>query len=507
MNTEPPSQGSERTLREKLLAGSLWMLAARWLVRLLSLVNLVVLARLLDKDDFGIVAMATAVTALPTALVTFGMEQAIIRQHRPSEDIYNTAWTIRAIQFAVVALLIFLSAPAMTEYFGDGRLLDVLLVLSAVLFIRGCESSWVISFRKQMRYKQDFLYESTVRVLAVAATIIIALVIQSYWALIIGQLIGVCSRLLISLFVVPQKPRITLKCWRALLSYSIWSLPKEFAGYVLRDGDKLIVGRLLTSAAVGSYTLGREVASMPLTEIAGPINRSLGPGFSELQHDRNHLVASLGKSLGAVALITFPMAAGLALTSQYVVAIVLGEKWLSAAPVLAIFALSGTFAAMRLTIDHALVNTGHIFASAVVTCIGAATAVGLAIPLTVQAGAPGAAIGFSLGILANLVALHVYCCVIFPLYSTGFVFRMIGRPVCGALLMALGVTAVAQIGIENIYIAFACQVVTGCLLYAAVIYILWRVSGYPDSAENEIAMRLGWPVSGRSNYARRRRVR
>lgn len=104
---------------DRLFNGTLWMIAMRWGVQLLGLISIIVLARLLEKEDFGLVAMATAVIALPQALSQMDVERAVIREKTPDAGIYNTAWTIRLGQRAVVAALILATAPWITGFYDD----------------------------------------------------------------------------------------------------------------------------------------------------------------------------------------------------------------------------------------------------------------------------------------------------------------------------------------------------------------------------------------------------
>ena len=119
-------------------------------------------------------------------------------------------------------------------------------------------------------------------------------------------------RVVISMFISPEWPRFTFSHWNSIWSYSQWSLAKGAASYVVQNGDRIILGRLSYTGAVGAYSMAREIAEMPLTEISMPVNRALGPGFSALQHDPTRLVNALTRSIAAVATLAFPIGIGLA---------------------------------------------------------------------------------------------------------------------------------------------------------------------------------------------------
>jgi hypothetical protein len=261
------------------------MFAMRWVTRLLSVISIATLARLLDKEDFGLVALASSVVALPSVLIDLGLEQAIISERAPERGLYNTAWTLRAIQLTIAAILIYSLSASVASFYGDDRIAPMLEVLSVMVALQGLQNIWTVSFRKELNFQRDFVYDTTSKAVAVAITISLAVWLRSYWALVYGQLAGAGIRVMMGLSLAPEWPRVTLSHWRSLWAFSQWSLSKGIATYIVANGDRIILGRLSTAATVGAYSLGREIADMPLTEIAMPANRALGPGFSALHRD------------------------------------------------------------------------------------------------------------------------------------------------------------------------------------------------------------------------------
>ncbi|HLU91173.1 MAG TPA: oligosaccharide flippase family protein, partial [Pedomonas sp.] len=111
-------QSKTAPMAGRLMVGGAWMVATRWVLRLLGLVNVVVLARLLTPGDFGIVAMAMAFVAIADAIMNLGAESAVIQMGEKGRKYYNAAWTLRIVQnlglAAIISGLAFL-APA---YYG-----------------------------------------------------------------------------------------------------------------------------------------------------------------------------------------------------------------------------------------------------------------------------------------------------------------------------------------------------------------------------------------------------
>jgi lipopolysaccharide exporter len=477
------------SLGQPLFSGAIWMFAVRWVLRLLSVISIAALARLLDKNDFGLVALASAVIALPAVLTDLGVEQAIISERNPARGVYNTAWTIRAIQLAIAAAALYAGGPWIATFYGDPRIAPMVQVLSAMLLLKGLENIWTVSFRKDLNFRLDFIYEAASKLLSVVLTIALAVSLRSYWALVYGQVAAAAVRVVISMFIAPEWPRITLSHWNSIWSFSQWSLAKGAATYVVQNGDRIILGRLAEAGAVGAYSMGREIAEMPLTEISMPVNRALGPGFSALQHDTPRLVHALTRSIAAVATLAFPIGIGLAATAPQLIPVFLGSGWDEAIPVLQLLSIASTITAIRGVMGNTLAVIGHIRSSAVVMWIRGVLLIAVGIPASIVAGAPGMASAFFVSEVLTVCATVIFYRRHLPLFSTIAVWRALLRPAAATLIMAAFVIAVGQMAIGSQVLLLAAEVAIGIAIYGVAIYLLWHRSGYPDGLESLVLER------------------
>jgi lipopolysaccharide exporter len=478
------------SLGQPLFSGAIWMFAVRWVLRLLSVISIATLARLLDKNDFGLVALASAVIALPAVLTDLGVEQAIICERAPARGIYNTAWTIRAIQLAIAAAALYAGGPWIAGFYGDARISPMIQVLSAMVLLKGLENIWTVSFRKELNFRRDFVYEAICKVLAVILTIALAVWLRSYWALVYGQVAAAAVRVVISMFIAPEWPRLTFSHWNSIWSFSQWSLAKGAASYLVQNGDRIILGRLAEAGAVGAYSMGREIAEMPLTEISMPVNRALGPGFSALQNDRPRLIHALTRSIGAVATLAFPIGIGLAVTATQLVPVFLGSGWEEAVPVLQLLSIASTITAIRGVMGNTLAVIGHIRSSAIVMWIRGLLLVAIGIPWSIVAGAQGMAGAFLVSEMITECATVFFYRRHLPLFSMSTLFRALARPALATLTMSAFVMVAGQMPIESQVLLLLSKVTIGALSYGMAIYLLWHRSGYPDGLESLVLERV-----------------
>src|SRR6185436_2603109 len=116
--------------KNKILKGMAWTVSFRFGQRFMGLVSTLILVRILAPKDFGIVAMGMAVGAVLDAISSFGFDQAIIQRKEIDRTHLDTAWTINQIVSAIATVVLLLLAPVVAAYYGDPRVINVIIVLA-----------------------------------------------------------------------------------------------------------------------------------------------------------------------------------------------------------------------------------------------------------------------------------------------------------------------------------------------------------------------------------------
>ena len=106
----------------------------RWTDRSIAFVSTLILARLLVPEDFGVIAMASLVIGLADVFFELGVNVALIQNRTPSQEHYDTAWTLRIIQTTLAAIVVVIAAPLAATYFNDPRVTLVVQVLGSVSY-------------------------------------------------------------------------------------------------------------------------------------------------------------------------------------------------------------------------------------------------------------------------------------------------------------------------------------------------------------------------------------
>ena len=146
---------------------------------------------------------------------------------------------------------------------------------------------------------------------------------------------------------------------RSLGGFSVKVLAQRLLYYVHANVDNLLVGRVLGSAALGAYAVAYNIMLVPFSRIAVPITEVLFPAFSELQDDRDRMASSWVRATRVIAALSAPSLLGMIVLAPEFVAVVLGDRWSAAAPVIRILAFVGLLQSLQTLNSNVLLALGR----------------------------------------------------------------------------------------------------------------------------------------------------
>lgn len=476
--------------RTSVFTGALLTVGMRWTDRLIGLVSTMILARLLAPDDFGIVAAASIVVSLVDVLLDLGVNIALIHKKDADREDFDTAWTIRLTQAGLGAAIIAAAAPFAADYFRDPPIAGVMQVMALTVLAGGLENIGTVAFQKNMEFGRDFRFLFVRRIVSFLVTIGLAWTLRSYWALVLGALAGRLFGVALSYHMSEYRPRL---CWsrlRAMWSISQWALLFNLGNFADTRVDKLTVGRLDSSSALGAYSLADEIAALPSTELLAPLGRVLFPAYVEARSDAQRLKRAYLLALALQAMIALPAGVGLALVAPEAVAVLLGAKWLAAVPLIEILAIANLSTALTSSAGYLMMALGKLRINALVAWLKAPTFLALAwwfvapgeVAMVAWMRMAVAALGLTL--FATLVLR------VLPGLSAAELLRAVWRPLLGVLAMAGVLTALPLPTAWPVLLLLPLKIGIGALVYAASVLMLWRASACPEGAESYMLGKL-----------------
>ncbi len=478
-------------LGRRVMAGAAFMMAGRLAIRCLSIVSTLVLARLLMPEDFGLVAMALAAFAIADAVTNTGYATLLIRTPDIARGHYDTAWTLNLLRSLLLALAVAGTAGWQAGLLGDARIEAVLLAVALGVAIDGVMSIGLVRLQRELRFDRFAAYQVATRVLNFGCTLVLAVLWQSYWAIIIGTLVAKAMCVPLGYAMAPHRPRLSLWNWRYFLGFSGWGTVFNLAMVLEMQGASLIIGRLLGLPVLGQYNLAQQVATVPVSEIAAPTRAPLLAGYAALGKDREALGRSYLDSQAFLFAVICPISVGIALVAPEVERLALGPRWEGTWPMIAVIAL----VALADNFSNAVFSIFAIYERYRDTALAFLSISVLRVAL-LFAGAWWWGIGGLLGALVASALAGLLC-------WQWLVARQLGHPLhallaetwrslLAACVMAAGVLALRaalpeEAGLGPSLLRLAALAPAGALLHLGAQALLWRLSGSPAGAERRLA--------------------
>ena len=498
-----------------MAAAGFYAVLQRMLMRGLGLFSTLILVRLLAPDDFGIVAMASAVFVVLDMLSATGFGLALIRMRDPQQIHYDTVFTLTLARGVIIFIALLALAQVQASLMEEPRIAPVMGVVALSVLMQSCESPRLVDMQRDLRFDRLLRYYLLGKVLAMVISLPLAFWLQNYWALV---LCGPLMRLVTipcSYRLAPYRPRLSLRAWRELFGFSKWLMLGNLCSVVDGQLMNFIIGRFHGMAAIGLYQVGLQIAVLPISEIAAPLRQPIYAGFSRIYHDIDELRRLFMAGFELQWLTLLPLTVGLALTSHEVTLLFLGEKWLALTTLMPLVTLFGLFDAFGVYTHNVFVVLNK--QAALVTTYFVLILVRLAAAIygATSYGIEGAAWAWLITSILNATLWQV---MVGPLLQLPLrtVLRALLRGSLAAVAMSgLVLLLPADIGVRFVpsvwlvAVTFAIKVTLGAVAYIGTIVILWLAAGAPPQSAEAYLIRASADVWSRIVAAislRRRQV-
>ena len=486
-------------LRLGVVRGAFSLGGARVASNLLSIGAILVLARLLTPEDFGIVAIATAILTVVQSCTELSLNNALIQKDEVDRSHIDTAWTMALIRSIIICLFFALAAWPLSLVYSNADMVPVFIVSGITGAMIGLQNPHIWLVTKKMSFASLALVQFSQKAAGVGLAIILALILESYWAIIAGNAFGAVAAALLSYLLIPYWPRLSLKHVKEIWAFSGWIFLNQLFETLNWRIDQLIIGLVVPKAQLGIYAMADNFAVIPTRETIQPIKHALFPGLANLSKEMARLTRSHLLAQSSIAMLIAPLGIGLALVAGPAVKIALGDQWLAAIPFVEICALYyalGTFTVGLQPVAMALGKTKLLFIRQII-------AVFVKIPLIIGGLIGGGLIGAAIGrLVSELITVMIELLFLRHLLNISVAHQLKhhGFTICGLVSMTFGVFAVdlllanANVGVM---IDLAAKILAGGAFYAAAICMAWLATGRPAGPVTEIVTLVQRVKAGR----------
>jgi polysaccharide transporter, PST family len=333
-----PPDHTARSLR-----GGAVSVGARAITAVLQIASVLVLARLLSPEDYGLVAMALAFTGFAPLLTDLGTQDAIAQTSRISEvEVSALFWITVAVGVGCAALITACS-PVIARLYGEPRL-TAIVIISALTFITSALAvQHAAIMRRALMFQDLAVIEVGANLVSAVCAVVAAILGFGYWSLLVRPVITpllAAGGMWFKTRWWPGRPAITTGVKNAL------KLGINITGYSMFDfaskvADRIAIGSRAGAAVLGQYQNAFAVYDNIANILVAPLHAVAVPSLSKMRDDLPALRAAWAKALSTVAFYAMPVFGLLAATSQDVIVLLLGSKWSGAGLILGVLALRG----------------------------------------------------------------------------------------------------------------------------------------------------------------------
>jgi len=345
-----------KSLRNRILHAGSWVIAGDLTSQLIRFGSNLVLTRLLVPDMFGVMAVVSVVLIGLTMFSDLGLLQNVVQSRRGAEQRFlNTAWVVQIARggliFLIVLLLSWLLASAgLYGWFPEGSvytdpiLPTVLAVMGVNALMFGFSSTKLLSATREMKLARVSMLEISSQLVGVGVMLTLAWLDPSIWSLVIGALTGSFCKVILSHFSLPgavNRIDWDSTAFSEIFHFGKWIFLSSILGFLVNQGDRLLLAGLVSSAVLGVYSIAFFLASA-MRLLLMKVNSSVFfPALSEVVRDQPEELAQIYyKIRWRVDGITFFIAGFLMVTGQTMIRLLYDERYVEAGWMLEVLSLS-----------------------------------------------------------------------------------------------------------------------------------------------------------------------
>ncbi|WP_342528172.1 lipopolysaccharide biosynthesis protein [Chryseomicrobium sp. FSL W7-1435] len=335
----------KKSLKKTTLIGFFWTLIDFFSSKGLTLIFQIALARLLTPEEFGLIGLILIFIAISNALVNSGMQSALIREPDIKDIHYSTVFFFNITISILIYILLFLSAPYISEFYDQPSLVSLIRVLGLVVLINSLSIIQRTMLIRNLNFKVESIINLSSNLLSGSIALLLAYMEFGVWSLILQIILNNLFQSILLIVLNKWTPKLNFDFaifkylfnfgWKLLLSGLINTFYQNFYN--------IFIGKFYNINMVGYYTQGKLLADVSSQIITTALQKVTYPVLSKIQNDDIILKQNYRILIKLSSFITFPIIIILIVSSNSFIILLLGEKWMSAIPFFQIICFAGIF--------------------------------------------------------------------------------------------------------------------------------------------------------------------
>jgi O-antigen/teichoic acid export membrane protein len=465
-----------KDLKEKTIRGGAARILAQAATFVFRIGSLMVMARLLGPQDFGLVGMVTAFTGVLNLFRDFGLSTATVQREHVTEEQLSTLFWINAVVGGLLALLAVVMAPLVVRLYHEPRLLGITMVLSAGFLFNALGVQHSALLQRHLR----FTALSVINVAALVVSTIVAMSMAKlgygYWAL-VAMTVALPLTSTIGVWIaaawLPGMPRRKVGI-RSMMRFGGTLTLNGLVVYVAYNMEKVLLGRFWGAEAIGLYGRAYQLINIPTDNLNQSVGEVAFSALSRVQNDPPRFKSYFLKGYSLVLAMTIPITIMCAFFADDLILVLLGPKWSSAAAIFRLLAPTILIFAMINPLAWLMFALGLVGRSLRIALVLAPIVIGGYLA-GLRYGPKGVAFGYS-AVMTLWVLPHIAWCVHGTVVSLRDILVTVRRPLFSGLVGAAIAFAVHHVCVA-LMPPLPRLVIAGIVLLAVYVAMLFYVMG------------------------------
>lgn len=402
-----PEEDLSDDLTSRSARGLAWRTGGQLLVQPITTITTMVLARLLEPSDFGLLAMAAVFVDIASTANDFGFKHAVVQKKSLSKNEMSSVFWLNILVGVFFFAVGVAAAPLLADLYDQPALGYLFPVLSLSFLFTSLSLVQNAMLTREMRFKEIALAMMVTALVSNAVAITLALLGKGVWSLVAGNLAGLLAGAVA--YQAFARLRFGLRLKWTEVKHFVWfggaSTGADIASEGLSRADSFIIGRWLGASALGAYSLARHLIVFPGRKLTRVVASVTLPAFSRVQDDLKRFRYGYGQAVEFNALLSVPLFATSMVAGREVMVGLYGAKWVAGAVPFQVMCVAGMMRSLGMLTGLVFKGTGRPQVEmwwSILNVILLVAGIAFGLPF----GLVGVAVGFTVASVAGSVPMQ-----------------------------------------------------------------------------------------------------
>lgn len=318
-----------KNLNKKTKSGLIWDLSGSFVRQGAAFVISIILARLLEPKDFGIIGMSLVFVSISDVFVDVGFTSGLIQQRNTKDITYSSIFYVNLVISLLFTLGIIIAAPYISDFYGIPEIKNILYYLSIIPPIAAVGRVHAAILTKRMNFKSLTLRDITATVVGGAIGLAAAFSDFGVYSLVFQQIASVATATCLLWLSIKWKPKFEFSKIevKKLMGYSSYVFFDQALRQIFNRIDTIFIGKVFSPITLGFYSRAESLRAQVQTYTTNSVRKVIFPALSSLQDNPEEFEAVYYKVFNIVTGLTVLLVAPIFFLSEEIIIGLLGEKW------------------------------------------------------------------------------------------------------------------------------------------------------------------------------------